>query len=175
MSTIGFDDAMELDIQPVHVRGLLLDTGVARARQEHEQLREALLDMYAQVCVIRAGAKSGELDRELRKLRNIVREFMHQWEAHVEWEENELFPYMISIFGEEPDLFAYMEQEYELAEQYMRAFLNALDRSIIPVSQEDAHQMTSYLLQAYAFLVNRFEEEEEIWAALLHRSNRLDE
>lgn len=173
MGMIDFDDAMELDIPPVDVRGLLLETAVARARQEHEQLRAALHDMYAQVCVIRAGAGPGELNRELRKLRDIVRAFMHKWEAHVQWEENELFPHAVSYFGEEPDLFAYMEQEYELAEHYLRAFLQTLDRSIIPVPQEDAHRMTSYLLQAYAFLTNRFEEEDEIWTALVDRSNRL--
>lgn len=46
--------------------------------------------------------------------------------------------------------------------------------AVIPVSREEARRMVSYLLQAYAFLKNRFDEEEVIWVALTDRSNRYD-
>ncbi len=169
-----YPDAMDRKIPPADIRELLLETAVVRARQEHEELREALADMYEQVCLVRVGAEQNRLNRELRKLKELVKQFQVKWEAHIRWEENELFPYSAWYFGEDPDLFAYMEQEYELAEQYLQAFLHTLDRSVIPIAADEARRMTSYLMQAYAFLKNRFDEEEEILTALTDHSNGFD-
>lgn len=171
MEMMDTHDAMERRIPPADIRELLLENAVERARQEHEELREALVDMYEQVCLVRAGAEQNRLNRELRKLRELVKQFRTKWEAHIRWEESELFPYSAWYFGEDPDLFDYMEQEYELADQYLQAFLHTIDRSVIPIQAEEARRMTSYLMQAYAFLKNRFEEEEEILTALTDRSN----
>jgi hypothetical protein len=97
---------------------------------------------------------------------------LKEWRAHIRREEEDLFPYAASYWGEAPELLHYMEQEDELAENYIRAFLHELSRSVIPVSREEARRMTSYLLQAYAFLKNRFDEEDDLLDSLTDRSNR---
>ncbi|MCD9020683.1 hemerythrin domain-containing protein [Cohnella silvisoli] len=152
-------------------RHFLLENAVVRAKQEHDLLKEELQDLYAQVCTVRSDEDEIRLNREIRQLNDSVKHFMKEWSDHTKWEESELFPYAAWYLGAEPDMFALMEQEYELAEQYIQAFLHTLDRAVIPVSHEEARKMASYLLQAYAFLKNRFQEEEEIMQSLTDRSN----
>lgn len=154
------------------IRHILLDSAMSRAAQEHELLKKDLQDIFSQACSVRIEKDIVRLGRELQHLKRTVKEFMKEWNEHTRWEEEELFPYAAAYLGEEPDLFDYMEQEYELAEHFVRAFLHELDRSVIPVGHEDAYRMASYLLQAYAFLKNRFDEEEDILASLADRSDR---
>ncbi|WP_164472654.1 hemerythrin domain-containing protein [Cohnella candidum] len=161
-------------LPPADMRQLVLDTAVVRAKQEHDLLKRELQDIYDLACTVRSDMNVPRLNREIRELNENVKRFMAEWNIHVQWEENELFPYASWYLGGEPDLFALMEQEYELAEQFIRAFLHTLDRAVIPVPHDEAYRMASYLLQAYAVLKNRFVEEEEIMSALTDRSNRFD-
>jgi hypothetical protein len=143
-------------------------------KQEHELLKQELQEIYSRACAVRSDYDVPRLNRKIRQLNEVVKQFMTEWHAHIEWEEAELFPYVTSYLGEEPDLFALMEQEYELAEQFICAFLQTLDRAVIPVPHDEAYRMASYLLQAYAVMKNRFIEEEEILLELTDHSNRYD-
>lgn len=165
---------LEHALPPADVRQLMLDLAVVRAKQEHDLLKEELQDIYARVCTIRRDKDEKRLNIELRHLNDCVQQFMKEWSAHTQWEETELFPYATWYLGAEPDLFTLMEQEYEIAEEFLLAFLHALDRSVFPIQHEEAYRMASYLLQAYAVLRNRFVEEEEIMLALTDRSNKYD-
>jgi hemerythrin-like domain-containing protein len=152
------------------VAELMLENSVARAQQEHELLKQELRNIYEQACIVRNVPEDRRLNREIGQLHDIVKLFMRHWSAHTQWEDSELFPHAASYLGAEPDLFTLMEQEYELAEQYIRKFLQALDKSNLPMNREEARKIASYLIQAYAVLNNRFREEEEIMLELAERS-----
>lgn len=154
------------------IRQLMLEQAVLQGRQDLGELKEELHVLYEQVCLVRNEADEERLNRNLRLLEQMVKHFLKGWNAHIRREENELFPYAASYWGEAPELLDYMEQDYELAENYIQAFLHELSRSVIPVSREEARRMTSYLLQAYAFLKNRFDEEDDLLDSLTDRSNR---
>ncbi|WP_052476098.1 hemerythrin domain-containing protein [Cohnella kolymensis] len=153
------------------VREFLIQDTVQRAKQEHDLLKEELQDIYQQACIVRREQNEIRLNREMRQLKDSVTHFIKEWSAHTRWEESELFPFAANYWGEEPDLFALMEQEFELAEQFIRGFLQTLDRAVVLLPQEEARRMASYLIQAYAILKNRFSEEEEIILLLTDRSN----
>lgn len=153
------------------VRDFWFQDAVVRAKHEHDLLKEELQDIFAQACKVRNEADDIRRNREIRQLKDSVKHFVKQWSAHAKWEETELFPCAASYWGEEPDCFALMEQEYDLAEQYIRGFLHTVDRAVIPIPLDEARRMTSYLIQAYAVLKNRFCEEEEIIGLLTDRSN----
>ncbi len=150
---------------------LQLETSVARAREEHEALKNELRSIYEQACVVRNDPEEKRLNREIRQLHDCVKLFMEHWAAHTQWEESELFPQAATFLGAEPDLFLLMEQEYELADQYLRTFMRALEKARYPIGHEEASKMASYLIQAYAVLNNRFREEDEIMLDLTDRSN----
>lgn len=142
-----------------------LDMAVIRAREENGQLKEELHDIYEQACEIRKQDDSDRLEERLQLLNETVQRFTRHWSEHSRWEESVLLPCVASYLDEDPNLFAYMEQENELAEPYLDAFREQLGRKPLPATREDAKRLTSNLLQAYAFLKNRVDEEEEILAA----------
>lgn len=148
------------------MRDWLLESSVARAKQEHEWLKEELGSIYDQACGVRRESDARGLDRKMRQLREGVKRFLKHWNEHTEWEDHELFPQAAYYLGAEPDTFVLMEQEYELAEQNIRIFLQALDRAVYPIGKEEARNMSAYLIQAYAMLNNRFREEDEMMAEL---------
>jgi hypothetical protein len=153
------------------MREWLLESSVARARQEHEALKEELRSIYDQACNVRNDREEKRLNREIRQLHDCVKLFMKHWAAHTQWEDSELYPQAATYLGAEPDLFMLMEQEYELADQYLRTFMRTLEKAEYPIGREEACKMTSYLIQAYAVLNNRFREEDEIMTDLTDRSN----
>ncbi|WP_372632465.1 hemerythrin domain-containing protein [Cohnella sp.] len=153
------------------MRDWLLESSVARARQEHEALKEELRSIYDQACNVRNDREEKRLNREIRQLHDCVKLFMKHWAAHTKWEDSELYPQAATYLGAEPDLFMLMEQEYELADQYLRTFMRSLEKAEYPIVREEACKMTSYLIQAYAVLNNRFREEDEIMLDLTDRSN----
>ncbi|TJY41135.1 hemerythrin domain-containing protein [Cohnella pontilimi] len=161
-----------IHVEPSRMSEFVLQNALDRAKQEHELLKEELQDIFGQVCAIRSGQDEIRLNRQIGQLNDSVKHFMKHWGDHTSWEDREFFPYASWYLGTEPDCFALMEQEYELAEQYIRAFLQELQRSHIPIPREEARRMASYLIQAYAVLKNRFREEEEVMEELTDRSNR---
>ncbi|WP_276358001.1 hemerythrin domain-containing protein [Cohnella caldifontis] len=167
-------NAAERKMLPGDVRQLLLDKAIGQTRIDLDGLKAELRLLYAQACKVRTDGDAVRLNRQLRRLDQTVKQFLRDWNDHTRREAEDLFPYAAWYLGEDPELFAYLEQEDELAGQFIRAFLHALDRSVIPVQPEEARRMASYLLQAYAFLKNRFEEEEEMLDVLTDRSNRID-
>lgn len=163
------DELLEI---PADRKLLLLEKAVIRARLDLEALKEELSEVYDKACVIRKAENVGRLNQELLQLDQTVKHFLRDWCSHTEWEESELFPFAAWYLGEDPQLFDYMEQDHRLAEHYIRAFLQTLNRTLVPVSKEAAQRMASYLLLASAFLKTKFQEEEDILVALEDHSNQ---
>lgn len=149
----------------------LLSDAVVRARQEHDALEEELADLYAQVCTVRKDEDILHLNDHVKVLNERVKHFMTEWSAHIAWEKTDLFPYAVWYLETEPDLFTLMEQDYGLAERFIGSFLKTLEQAVLPISPDEAKALSSYLLQAYAFLKNRLNEEEEIIETLEDHSN----
>ncbi|MCC3373559.1 hemerythrin domain-containing protein [Cohnella sp. REN36] len=151
---------------------LLLEKAVVRARLDLETLKKELIEVYDKACIVRKDENINRLNQELHELNQTLKHFLRDWCNHNEWEETDLYPYAVWYFGEDPQLFDYMEQDHKMAELYIHAFLQTLNRTTVPVSQKTARRMASYLLQAYAFLKIKFKEEEDILTALEDHSNR---
>jgi hemerythrin-like domain-containing protein len=159
---------------PGDVRQLLLEEAISRARMDLGELKDELHLLYEQAVRLRTDSDAVQLNRRLRRLNRIVRQFVRHWNEHIRREEDDLFPYAAPYLGEDPELVACMEQEHELAQPFIQAFQRTFERTALPVRPEEARRMASFLLQAYAFLKNRCDEEEEMLAVLTDRSIRLD-
>lgn len=134
-------------------------------------LEDALTEINREARTIGIDETIENWGSELRELRGKVAEFQKALVEHTNWEEEKMFPMAAWYFGEEPEQFTNMEQEHEIAEQFLQAYVGAVERITQPVERVEAHDMASYLLQAYAVLKNHFRQEEEIIAALEDRSN----
>lgn len=152
----------------------ILATTVSRAKHEHEQLRQQLQRIYELVCRARSEGDNEKLNASIRLMNEAVRKFLSGWQSHNRWERSELFPYVSCYLGLEPDLFASIDKEYGLADKYMNTYLAIASESQKQVQPEVVQRMTSYLLQAYAVLLNRLAEEEDILIAATDRSNKYD-
>jgi len=143
-----------------------LNDTITRMKEEHGLLQVLLQDIYALTCTVRIEEDEYRLHRELKLLKNKVLDFKKQLDEHSKWEEAELFPMASLYFGSEIDVCGIMEQEHDVADQYVDAFIRTLDGAIAPVKHDDARRMASYLFQAYVVLTNHFRDEEELLDSL---------
>ncbi|CAH0118099.1 MULTISPECIES: hemerythrin domain-containing protein [unclassified Paenibacillus] len=149
----------------------LLEEAVDRLKEEHAALRKGLMELREAAQTIVRERHDEQLIHIITGLKKKVVSYMSELAAHARWEDETLFPMIAWYFGEEPEQFCAMEHGHELAEQYVLAFLGALDRAVLPIRPEAATEMASYLAQAYLVLMNHFQEEEEMIVTLADRSN----
>lgn len=161
-------------IPPPDMRQLIMETGATRAIQEHNSLRHQLQRLYALACDIRNVSEGPLLNATIRQMYDAVQALMAEWHEHDRWEKIELFPYASWYLGLESDLHASIEHEYSLADKYLHLFVMQADRLHMPLKHSDANRLSSYLLYAYAALINRLEEEEQIIRSLEDHSNKYD-
>lgn len=140
---------------------------VENLKEEHEALLEELQALH------RMAKRVGELPvidtATLQKIRAKAFTFQTELDMHAKWEEETLFP-MITVYnGEALDQFTLIEQEHLLAEQFIQAFVDAVERA--PVRKYEAHEMASYLNQALLVLQEYFRMEEVMVGELVDRSN----
>lgn len=148
-----------------------LNEAATRLQEEHIVLEAELLELYGiakAVCHSRENANWSDV---IAKLRDQTAAFMKKLHSHSNWEEHELFPLVETYLDEAPGSLQEIEQEHELAEQYIEAFFDAAGRLLPPVRRHDAVETASFLLQAYGILAGHFKKEEEILFAIADRSN----
>ena len=145
----------------VACRALELDTAIEQLQEEHLFLKDKLLNFYSQTQMIGADQTVHNWMDKLRDLKMQVLHFRKQLNKHAAWEEKDVFPCVAMYTGREMGVLAVMEQEHELAEQYIQAYLQSMDRAVAPIDYQEAKNMASYLLQAYLILVDHFRKEEE--------------
>ncbi len=156
------------------MRQLMVETGASRAIHEHDQLRQRLQRLYSLACDVRHEDEDAILNDKIRQLYDEVQSLKSEWNEHDRWEKIELFPYASWYLGLEPDLHHSIEQEYGLAGKYLHMFIAQADRLQKPYPRSEATRLASYVLYAYAALVNRLEEEDQIIRSLDDCSNKYD-
>jgi len=146
-----------------------MNESIQRLQEEHVLLKDALNELYAIAKSIGKTEEPITWVSTLRTLREKTAAYLAELDEHARWEDEELFPMVQTYFGEEMEQFNFMEQDHELAEQYIQAFLEASERA--PVRRYEATEMASYLMQAHTVLANHFRMEEEIIIALWERAD----
>jgi regulator of cell morphogenesis and NO signaling len=139
---------------------------IGRLQEEHIVLEADLLDLYGIARAIEFKEVKTNWSEVIRDLKSKVVDYQKELTAHSSWEEGELFPLINAYFNENPGDFALLEQEHELAEQYLDAFHAATDKMIGKLNQEDAKHASNYLLLAFNILVNHFKRDEDTVEAL---------
>lgn len=141
---------------------------VQRLQEEHCVLHAALETLISSAARV-LGRKVEEGDFEaFRQLRDSAVVFRKELQEHARWEDDTLFPMIAWYLDEEPIQFTLIEQEHELADQYLQAFAETADRA--PVRISEAKELASYLTHAAEHLKLHFEMEEELLQAILDRS-----
>lgn len=131
--------------------------------REHEQLKEKLNKLYLRSRAVGANHRIHNWYAALTSLRKEVDQFVEDLEAHAEWEERQIFPLVCLHTGRSIGIFHIVEQEHEIAQLYLDDFLAEMDlvqKNYIGTVQ--AHDLASYLLQAYYILNEHFRKEEEL-------------
>ncbi|MCZ8517836.1 hemerythrin domain-containing protein [Paenibacillus filicis] len=129
-----------------------LNESIQRLQEEHVLLKIKLVELYGMAKAIGLNEDAINWIGVLRDLKRKATVFKRELEAHSKWEEEHMFPLITWYFGEEMDQFTLMEQEHELAKQYFNAYFEAVERNSQPVKGPEAHEMASYLLQAFTLL-----------------------
>lgn len=142
---------------------------VERLRREHKALQEELHDLHIWVKAV--GDTSGTMKQlgiyEL--IRATAEHLRNQLKAHTEWEEQQLFPMITWYFGEGLAQISLMKREHKLVEQNIQRFADALDNT--PDYDCDKQELASYLVKAISILNGHCEEEEDLVAMLIDRSD----
>lgn len=143
---------------------------IMQLTEEHGGLLEDLRELHRFALLIGRKEEDGmSWTGTLRDLRLKAETFKATLDAHAAWEDDVLFPFISEHYGVLPEQLELMEQEHELAEHFIQAFLDATHRA--PVRHYDAQQMAAYLLQAHSILGNHFRLEEELLSRLWNEAS----
>ncbi|WP_181438796.1 hemerythrin domain-containing protein [Paenibacillus sambharensis] len=142
-----------------------LEEALQRLKEEHDQLLDQLGTLYDEVKGISQEQNMLSRQTRLYVLRDEALEFQRRMEEHAAWEDTVMFPLIGNYFGEQSNHLTVMEQEHEIAEQFVLAFIEAVKRA--PVREHEAKEMGSYLQEALMMLERHFLSEEqfvtELW------------
>lgn len=140
-----------------------------RLSEDHIELKAKLLNLYKRMKQIVYGIDSLDWDDELNQLKSSVVLFMRDLDDHSRWEEANVFPMVALYMTTDKGVLSMMEEDHELAKQYLQAFLSGLEQLETPVSKQDARHAVAYLLEAYEILSEHFTMEEELIVPLTDR------
>jgi regulator of cell morphogenesis and NO signaling len=138
-----------------------LNEAIERLQEEHVVLEAGLLELYGMARSIDFKEDSTNWQEAIYELRNKVAAYKKELIIHSSWEDFELFPLIVTYFNEIPGSIALIEQEHELALQFIDAFITAVDKLIGPVNRNEAMDMAAYLHLAYGILAGHFKKEED--------------
>jgi regulator of cell morphogenesis and NO signaling len=162
------ENHMELNRHPY----FQFNTAIERLEEEHRVLGLSLLQLCTIVEAVDHNNKITDCSQSMDNLKLKVIEFKQTLKLHSNWEEDELFKLVDQYFDEIPSLFGLIEQEHELAEQFMDAFISVVDQNICIQNPVDAKKMAAYLKLALISLLGHFKKEEDIVNSLADFSNQ---
>jgi regulator of cell morphogenesis and NO signaling len=148
------------------------NAAIERLEEEHKVLSASLEKLCKVAATIDHKKHIANWIETMLDLKQRVSEFKKALMLHSNWEEDELFKLVDKYFEEIPSLFGLIEQEHELAEQFMDAFILVVDQNILAKNPLDVTKMVAYLQLAHNSLVGHFKKEEDIVASLADFSNQ---
>jgi iron-sulfur cluster repair protein YtfE (RIC family) len=148
------------------------NAAIERLEEEHRVLGESLLELCTIVEALDYKKDITNWVKSMTDLKQKINEFKQALERHSNWEEDELFKLVDKYFDEIPSLFGLIEQEHELVEKFMNAFITVVDQNILAINPKDAAKMGAYLQLALSSLLAHFKKEEDIVASLADFSNQ---
>lgn len=138
-----------------------------RLRGEHEELRGKLrmLETIAkELMVLEDSVKGIQLIQELRKQTD---QFVEELDRHSDWEEQELFPFLLTYFHRQPapsmmPSFWVLEKDHQLGMSFIQSFQEAVIEVTPLVVKKQLADVAAHLLQACLILNDHFTMEEQL-------------
>jgi iron-sulfur cluster repair protein YtfE (RIC family) len=138
-----------------------------RLKEEHERLREQLAIVYSLALKLGGEVRPDERLQQLRRLRQLTTALVARLDAHMKWEEGEMFP-LISSYNNRsiapsitPSLWV-IEKGYELSGHFIQPFLELADAIVSGEQAEEVRQASAHLVQACLILQEHLQLEEEL-------------
>jgi regulator of cell morphogenesis and NO signaling len=113
------ENHMELGSHPY----FQFNAAIERLKEEHSVLGTSLLELCTMVEAVDHKKDISNWGQSMTYVKQKVNEFKQALELHSKWEEVELFKLVDKYFDEIPSFFGLIEQEHELAEQFLDAYL----------------------------------------------------
>ncbi len=130
-------------------------------KAEHMVLRNKLQEFAMIDEVIRAGKPNTDWYGTLRNLKERVEAFLQLLDAHSLQEDLTLFPTVRMYMEEDERVIDVLEEDHQLAVQYIEAFLEELKHSVSPIYQGCATRIIELLMNAHQLLLDHFQAEEQ--------------
>lgn len=138
-----------------------------RLREEHEELREKLrmLETSAkELMVLEDSVKGIQLVQELRIQTD---QFVEELDRHSDWEEQELFPFLLTYFHRQPapsmmPSFWVLEKDHQLGMSFIQSFQEAVIDVTPLVVKKQLAEAATHLLQACLILNDHITMEEQL-------------
>jgi regulator of cell morphogenesis and NO signaling len=131
-------------------------------KAEHDLLRVKLQEFAVIDEIIRAGKPNTDWFGTLRNLKERVEGFLIMLEIHSDLEDLTLFPTVKMYMVEDVSVLDVLEEDHQLATQYIHAFLEELRHSVSPIHQGCATRIIELLMNAHQLLLDHFNAEEEL-------------
>ncbi|WP_161807581.1 hemerythrin domain-containing protein [Bacillus sp. FJAT-28004] len=138
-----------------------------RLKEEHEKLRSQLriLETNAKEVILIADTAKGL--QILQQLRTQTAQFENELEQHSEWEEQELFPFLLAYFHRQPapsimPSFWVLEKDHQLGVSFIQSFNEAVNEVTPLVNKKRLAETASHLVQACLILNDHFTMEEKL-------------
>jgi regulator of cell morphogenesis and NO signaling len=162
------DNHLELGSHPY----FQFNAAIERLEEEHSVLGTSLLELCTLVKTVDHKKDISNWTQSMTDVKQKVNEFKQALDLHSNWEEVELFKLVDKYFDEIPSLFMLIEQEHELAEQFLDAFISVVDQNIRVEDPLGATKMSTLLHLALSSLLGHFKKEEDIVNSLADFSNQ---
>lgn len=166
---MGQQDVLVSDYVMATISNQEINCAIKRLQHDHNFLEKNLQGLIKLTQLIVNERGSIRNVETLQTLRKLAQTYQEQLSEHAKWEEETLFPMMALYFSGDINELTSMEQEHALAEHFIQAFVDAIERA--PVRYHDEREMLSYLTQAADILRSHFNKEEEVLFTLLDYSH----
>ncbi|UJF33819.1 hemerythrin domain-containing protein [Paenibacillus hexagrammi] len=145
----------------------VLSLATDRLKEEHQQLRQQLRLLEAsakEVMMLDDGVKGLQL---LGQLRGLTAQLMDELERHAQWEDRELFPFLMNYFRREsaPSIlpsFWVLEKDHQLGVSFIQSFHEAVIELSPLIVKKRLGEAASHLVQACLILNDHITMEEQM-------------
>lgn len=161
-------EVLNVDYVSATISNQEINDAIKRLQNDHNELEKDLQELIKVTKAIVAKPGSIRNVETLQMLRQLASSFHQRLNEHSAWEEETLFPMMAIYFAGDINELTSMEQEHVLAEQFIQAFVDCIERA--PVHAQDEQELLCYLRQAANILDSHFNAEEDVLFALLDYS-----